>query len=112
MALELSYQSNQKEQTMQHGGKRPGAGRPRGSTNKFSTEIRAAAATAAAASGEELPLQYMLRVMNDPQADPQRRDYMAKAAAAYVHPRLNSTEVSGRDGSPVVIEIAPDEVEY
>jgi hypothetical protein len=46
---------------MQHGGKRPGAGRPRGSTNKFSAEIRAAAATAAAASGEELPLQYMLR---------------------------------------------------
>jgi hypothetical protein len=41
---------------MQHGGKRPGAGRPRGSTNKFSAEIRAAAA----ASGEELPLQYML----------------------------------------------------
>ena len=97
---------------MQHGGKRPGAGRPRGSTNKFSAEIRAAAATAAAASGEELPLQYMLRVMNDPQADPQRRDYMAKAAAAYVHPRLNSTEVGGKDGSPVVIEIAADEVEY
>ena len=60
---------------MQHGGKRPGAGRPHGSMNKFSAEIRAAAATAAAASGEELPLQYMLRVMNDPQADPQRRDY-------------------------------------
>jgi hypothetical protein len=63
-------------------------------------------------SGEELPLQYMLRVMNDPQADPQRRDYMAKSAAAYVHPRLNSTEVGGKEGSPVVIEIAADEVEY
>ena len=35
---------------MSHGGKRPGAGRPRGSTNKFSAEIRAAAATAAAAA--------------------------------------------------------------
>jgi hypothetical protein len=37
----------------------------------------------------------MLRVMNDPQADPHRRDFMAKAAAAYIHPRLNSTEVGG-----------------
>ena len=97
---------------MPHGGKRSGAGRPRGSTNKFSAEIRAAAATAAAASGEELPLQYMLRVMNDPQADPQRRDYMAKAAAAYVHPRLNSTEVGGKEGGPVIIEITPDEAKY
>ena len=33
----------ERKQTMQHGGKRPGAGRPRGSTNKFSAETRAAA---------------------------------------------------------------------
>jgi hypothetical protein len=97
---------------MPHGGKRPGAGRPRGSTNKLSAEIRAAAAAAATASGEELPLQYMLRVMNDPQADPHRRDFMAKAAAAYVHPRLNSTELGGKEGSPVIIEITPDEAKY
>ena len=84
---------------MPHGGKRSGAGRPRGSINRFSAEIRAAAATATAASGEELPLQYMLRIMNDPQADSQRRDYMAKAAAAYVHPRLNSTELGGKEGA-------------
>jgi hypothetical protein len=93
---------------MQHGGKRPGAGRPRGSTNKFSAEIRAAAA----ASGEELPLDYMLRVMRDPNVDPHRRDFMAKAAAAYVHPRLNSTEVGGKQGDPVIIQITPDEAEY
>ena len=36
---------------MKHGGKRRGAGRPRGSTNKFSAEIRAAAAAVAYASG-------------------------------------------------------------
>src|SRR5262245_17858992 len=97
---------------MKHGGQRPGAGRPRGSMNKVSAEIRAAAATAAAAAGEELPLQYMLRIMNDPRADPHSRDYMAKAAAAYVHPRLNSTEVGGKEGSPVIIEITPDEAKY
>ena len=93
---------------MQHGGKRPGAGRPRGSTNKFSAEIRAAGA----ASGEELPLDYMLRVMRDPNVDPHRRDFMAKAAAAYVHPRLNSTEVGGKEGEPVIIQITPDEAKY
>ena len=97
---------------MKHGGKRPGAGRPRGSMNKVSAEIRAAAVTAATSSGEELPLQYLLRIMNDPQADPQRRDYMAKAAAAYVHPRLNSTEVGGKEAEPVIIQITPDEAKY
>ena len=64
-----------------HGGKRAGAGRPRGSINKFSAEVREAAV-----AGGESPLDYMLRVMRDPNVDPQRRDYMAKAAAAYVHP--------------------------
>ena len=90
-----------------HGGKRAGAGRPQGSTNKFAAEVREAAI-----AGGESPLDYMLRVMRDPNVDPQRRDYMAKAAAAYVHPRLNSTEVGGKEGSPVIIEITPDEAKY
>jgi hypothetical protein len=76
-----------------HGGKRVGAGRPRGSINKFSAEVREAAV-----AGGESPLDYMLRIMRDPNVDPQRRDYMAKAAAAYLHPRLNSTEVGGKEG--------------
>jgi hypothetical protein len=54
----------------------------------------------------------MLRVMRDQNVDPHRRDYMAKAAAAYIHPRLSSSEVGGKEGSPVIIEIAADEVEY
>jgi hypothetical protein len=57
-------------------------------------------------------LQYLLRVMNDPQADPQRRDFMAKAAAAYVHPRLDSTEVGGKEGEPLIIQITSDEAKY
>jgi hypothetical protein len=110
--LTLAGQSTRKEANMPHGGKRAGAGRPRGSLNRLSAEVRTVAVMAAAASGDELPLQYMLRIMNDPNADPQRRDYMAKAAAAYVHPRLNSTEVGGKEGCPVVIEITPDEAKY
>ena len=31
------------------------------------------------------PLEYMLSVMNDPEADAGRRDRMAQAAAPYVH---------------------------
>jgi hypothetical protein len=34
------------------------------------------------------PLDYMLTVMRDPQADPMRRDRLAIAAAPYVHPRV------------------------
>ena len=34
-----------------------------------------------------MPLDYMLSVMNDPTADPGRRDRMAIAAAQYCHPR-------------------------
>jgi hypothetical protein len=36
---------------------------------------------ATAEAGGELPLQYMLAVMRDPNADQQRRDAMARAAA-------------------------------
>jgi hypothetical protein len=33
------------------------------------------------------PLEYMLRVINDPSAAQTRRDRLAVAAAPYVHPR-------------------------
>ena len=41
------------------------------------------------------PLEYMLEVMRDPKAPVYRRDEMAKAAAQYMHPRLNSVEIGG-----------------
>ena len=41
----------------------------------------------ALASGRMSPLEYMLSVMNDSDADPARRDRMAVAAAPYVHIR-------------------------
>ena len=82
---------------MAKGGKRQGAGRPKGSINRSTAELRAAIA----ASGEEMPIDYMLRVMHDTKADSERRDDMAKAAAPYLHPRLTSTEVTGKDGGPI-----------
>jgi hypothetical protein len=42
----------------------------------------------AVTSTGETPLEYMLRVMRDPEASAARRDAMAIAAAPYVHSKL------------------------
>lgn len=72
-----------------HGGKRPGAGRKKGSKQKIAKTYLTKTALIAAADGE-MPLQYMLRVMRDPNVEEKRRDAMAAAAATYIHPRLSS----------------------
>ena len=41
------------------------------------------------------PLDYMLSVVRDTEADEKRRDAMASAAAPYVHPKLAAVEHSG-----------------
>jgi hypothetical protein len=77
------------------GGYRQGAGRPRGAKDKR-PRITAAAIEktarlsrkAVAKAGGELPLPYMLKIMNDPTQPQARRDKMAIAAAAFCHPRL------------------------
>jgi hypothetical protein len=93
---------------MARGGARPGAGRKRGSTNQKSREI----AEKALASGLT-PLEYMLDLMRQPA--PETEDVMAKvrhsemrfeaakAAAPYVHPRLNAVEHYGKDGGPIEV---------
>lgn len=71
------------------GGRRPGAGRKKGSVAKH--RKLAAEATLKAVGNEMTPLEYLLGVMrNDP--DEARRLDAAKAAAPYVHPRLSSIE--------------------
>jgi hypothetical protein len=80
---------------MPRGGKRPGAGRRKGSVNAVSAAKREATEAALSASGLETPLNYMLRVLNDPTAELQRRDDMAKAAAPYQHAKFSSVEVGG-----------------
>lgn len=79
------------------GGKRAGAGKPRGAKRKITEE-------AIERAGEgETPLEYMLRVMRDSTQADERRDKMAIAAASYMHPR--AVEVSGEDGGPLSVEI-------
>lgn len=80
------------------GGKRPGAGRPKGIKNRFSQQ-----ALEKAAEEGYLPLDYMLRVMRDARAQKPRRDAMAIAAAPYLHHKLSAIEVSGKKGQPLVL---------
>lgn len=75
------------------GGKRPGAGRPKGSISRVTKEDRAKFA----ASGD-LPLDYMMRIMRDNRMPKARRDEMAKAAAPYFHSKLSSVEVKNKKG--------------
>ena len=72
---------------MPRGGPRPGAGRKKGVPNKATQKRQ----EEVAATGK-VPLDYMLEVMRDANADEARRDEMAKAAAPYVHPRLSAVE--------------------
>src|SRR5437763_17213218 len=77
------------------GGFRPGAGRPRGSRDvkpRKRTVRRPGEGSQSTPSPVDnghvrKPLDYMLAVMNDPEADPVRRDRMAIAAAPYCHVR-------------------------
>lgn len=46
---------------------------------------------------DELPLDYMLRVMRDKKQPDQRRDAMAVAAAPYVHPKLAAVQFNPSD---------------
>src|SRR4051794_26756346 len=74
------------------GGERPGAGRP-----KRSAQPRRDRMMTALASGRLSPLDYMLVVMNDPAADPTRRDRMAVAAAPHLHVRAAGAKL-GKKG--------------
>lgn len=89
-----------------HGGKRVGAGRKTGSATKRTREI----ADKALASGIT-PLEFMLDILRtEPpkDADPlvklgyqEQRFEAAKAAAPYVHPKLQAITHKGSDGGPI-----------
>ena len=87
---------------MPKGGYRASSGRPREANSRRSLIQKGLATMASgkapdgpdgsqADTSVELenldPLAYMLRVMNDPGAEPERRDRMAIAAAPFMHPR-------------------------
>jgi hypothetical protein len=77
---------------MPSGGKRAGAGRPHGSLNKRH-KVVVDDPTAL------MPVEWMLAVLRDPEAEQSRRDQMAVQAAPYLHPRLNAIAVSSPNGN-------------
>lgn len=81
------------------GGARPGAGRPRGAINLLSAEAR----REAMATGLT-PLQFMLGVMRDPEVVLERRLDAARAAAPFIHPRLQSVELSGPERGAIQMQ--------
>lgn len=64
------------------GGARAGAGRRVGSVSQRSVD----AVSDAAAAGL-LPVEYMLSIMRDEDADPKERAWAAEKASPYIHPR-------------------------
>ena len=54
-----------------------------------------------------MPLDFMLAVMRDPNADHKRRDAMAMAAAPYLHPRLTAIDAKL---SPAVAQPSPQKL--
>ena len=98
-------QSKSKESSTR-GGRRAGAGRKKGSATRRTREIADAAAT-----NGITPLEFLLAVMTAPSdhedakvqvAREAMRFDAAKAAAPYVHPRLQAVEHSGPDGRELI----------
>ena len=65
--------------------------------------------TEATVSTNESPLDYMLRVMRDPNEDDERRDAMAKAALPYMHARLSTVDgqVADNEGGTITFTWQP-----
>jgi hypothetical protein len=94
---------------MARGGYRPGSGRP----HKEPTPKVKPARLAVIPAGDEIeapaaltPLEYMLAVMNSPEADRGRRDRMAVAAAPYVHVRAADVEGGKKEQRQAVADDA------
>lgn len=79
---------------MPKGGKRVGAGRPKGSRNtKTKKQIEAVV------KGGITPLDYMLKTLRDETRSHEERIDAANKAAPYVHPKLASIDHQSSDGS-------------
>lgn len=84
---------------MARGGVRTGAGRPKGAATVKTREI----ADAAMESGLT-PLEYLLSILRDANAEQNVRIDAAKAAAPYVHPRLATVDLGNKDDKPFATE--------
>lgn len=101
---------------MSTGGYKPGGGRPKGSKDavkrtrrwkvKPKPEVVTPPELGDADPIDSTPLDYMLSVMNDPNADAARRDRMAIAAAPFMHPRKEPVGQGKREAAQAKAEAA------
>ena len=85
-----SLKNNQRKSNVARGGKREGAGRPKGSASRKTREV------ADKAANEGLtPLEYMLKVLRDKESSDDDKRWAAERAAPYIHPRLTAVDHSG-----------------
>lgn len=84
---------------MPRGGKRPGAGRKVGSKSRtgFVAKVARIEQPVEVVDPNLMPLDYMLAVVRDPNAEWKRRDDLAKAAAPFCHERLTPKENTKRE---------------
>lgn len=88
---------------MARGGKREGAGRKKGTVSE-QTKRRKEIIAKATEQGIT-PLDFMLGVLRDNNADFSDRYKAAVDAAPYMHPRLAATKVEGDQDNPLVFTI-------
>ena len=93
---------------MARGGKRVGAGRKAGTTDRGMRKFKVGEVMDAIGSGPEAtPLAFLMSVIHlPPDADVKLSDRIqcAIAAAPYVHPRLSSIEMKGDKENPLQIQ--------
>ena len=91
-------EKKQTKPTGRRGGPRPGGGRPAGLKNKRTLEqIAAIEATGIT------PLQYLLSVMRDEEAEPAIRLDAARSAAPYAHAKIIS--IDAKIDQSITVEI-------
>lgn len=81
-----------------HGGKRPGAGRPKGSRNKRTKLLMRALEEA-----ECDPALILAKFATDESQEPEFRRRCAADLMPYAYPRLSATEITGEGGGPIEI---------
>jgi hypothetical protein len=79
-------------------GKGSAPGERRGGRTAGTPNKRTAARETVIATAKITPLEYMLGVLNDNDAEPRDRAWAANAAAPYVHAKLASVEVGNKPG--------------
>lgn len=85
------------------------AGRPKGTPKtggrkKGSANVKTRALADQANSDGITPLAYMLSVLRDEKSEKTEKQWAADKAAPYIHPRLQTSVVTGRDGGPIKID--------